>query len=78
MRDPCGILNQQAVCNTANGEPAEVFTQVGYTGTDSDVAPETNITGLAVGLHQFWRQSTGKMYIFNGTVGTKVGWVILN
>lgn len=76
--DPCGELNQQAVCNNARGLPTQPFTQVGYTGTAQDVAPENNITGRAVGLHQFWRESTGKMYVFNGTVGTKVGWVILN
>lgn len=78
MIDPCHALNQQQHCNIANGQPSEVFTQIGYTGTDDDVAPENNITGLALGLHQFWRESTGKMYVFNGTVGTSVGWVILN
>lgn len=70
--DPCGTLNQQAVCNNARGLPTEPFTQV---GTD---APENNVTGHAVGLHQYWKSSTNKMYIFGGTVGTKVGWVILN
>lgn len=76
--DPCGLLNQQFVCATANGQPTMPFTQVGTTGSALDVAPENNVTGMALGLHQFWRQSTGKMYVFNGTVGTKVGWVILN
>lgn len=76
--DPCGLLNQQAVCNNAQGLPTSPFTQVGYTGTPFDVDPENNITGIAIGLHQFWRQSTSKMYVFGGTPGTKVGWTILN
>lgn len=70
--DCAGVLNQQMVCNIQNGQPFEVFTQNG-TGT-----PEGAVSGLAVGLHQFWRTDTGKMYIFNGTVGTSTGWVILN
>lgn len=76
--DRCGTLNQQAVCQTANGQPYGPIVEVGYTGTAKDVAPENNITGLAIGLHSFWRQSTNKMYVFGGTVGTKVGWNILN
>lgn len=76
--DPCGLLNQQAVCNTANGQPSSPVIQVALTGSALDVAPENNIAGLAVGLHLFFRQSTAKLYIFGGTVGTKVGWTILN
>lgn len=69
----CGELNQQAVCNSLNGQPTDPVTQVG-TGT-----PEGVVNGLAVGLHQFWRtDGGGKMYIFNGTVGENTGWVILN
>lgn len=68
-RDCSGALNQQAVCQTANGQPTEVTLQVG-TGS-----PENVVTGLAVGLHQFWRTDGGGiLYAFNGTVGTKVGW----
>lgn len=67
--DPCGLLNQQAVCNAANGQPVSPVIQVG-TGS-----PENVVTGLAVGLHLFWRtDGGGVMYAFNGTVGTKVGW----
>lgn len=76
--DPCGSLNQQAACNSANGQPTSPIVQVGLTGTALDVAPENNIAGLAVGQHLFFRQSTAKLYIFGGTVGTKVGWTILN
>lgn len=69
----CGELNQQAACNAANGQPVDPVIQVG-TGT-----PEGNVNGLAVGLHLFWRtDGGGKMYVFNGTVGTDTGWVILN
>jgi hypothetical protein len=74
--DPCGQLNQQDVCNTANGLLTRPVVQLS-TAT-SDVAPENNVTGLTVGQHFYFRTSTGKLYIFNGTVGTKVGWVILN
>lgn len=70
--DPCGVLNQQAVCSTQRGQPAQPFVQV-----DSE-APENVHTGFAVGLHLYWRTTTNKMYVFGGTVGTKVGWVILN
>lgn len=70
---PCDLaMNQQAVCQTANGQPTETFTQVG------SLLPEGNVVGLVVGLHQYWRTGTAKMYIFNGTVGTSTGWVILN
>lgn len=68
----CGQLNQQAHCQTLNGQPTDPITQIG-TGT-----PEGVVAGLAVGMHQFWRTDTGKMYIFNGTVGENTGWVILN
>jgi hypothetical protein len=71
--DCAGHLNQQAVCQIQNGQPVQVFTQRG-TGS-----PEGAVTGLAVGLHQFWRtDGGGKMYIFNGTVGGNTGWVALN
>lgn len=71
--DPCGTLNQQAVCANARGEPPYPVRTVG-TGV-----PEGNVTGLSVGLHEYWRtDGGGKMYVFNGTVGTKTGWVILN
>lgn len=68
----CGELNQQAVCNAANGQPVDPVIQVG-TGT-----PEGNVNGLAVGLHQFWSTDNEVMYVFNGTVGTDTGWVALN
>lgn len=70
--DRCGLLNQQAVCNAAQGLPTGPITQVG-TGS-----PEGVVDGVAVGLHQFWRTDTDKMYIFGGTVGENTGWVILN
>lgn len=70
--DRCGTLNQQAVCDTQNGVPSTPFIQ---RGTD---APEGVVTGYAVGNHLYFRTSTGKLYIFNGTVGTDTGWVILN
>lgn len=69
----CGQLVQQVVCAQARGEPTSPITQVG-TGS-----PESVVTGLSVGLHQFWRtDGGGKMYVFNGTVGENTGWVILN
>lgn len=70
--DRCGVLNQQAVCDTQNGVPAYPFVQRGT------VVPENNVTGLAVGNHFYLNTATSKMYFFNGTVGTEVGWNILN
>lgn len=70
--DPCGTLNQQAVCNAAQGLPTSPFTQIGT------ATPEGSATGYAVGLHQFWDETNAKMYIFNGTVGENTGWVALN
>lgn len=69
LNDCSGALNQQSHCNNANGQPTSPVVQVG-TGS-----PENNITGLAIGLHMFWRTDGGGiLYVFNGTVGTKVGW----
>lgn len=70
--DCSGALNQQAYCNAANGQLTQVAVQVG-TGSPEDV-----VIGITVGLHQFWDATAGKMYVFNGTVGTSVGWVALN
>lgn len=67
--DPCGTLNQQYHCQIANGQPTSPIVQVG-TGS-----PENVVNGLAVGLHMFWRTDGGGiLYVFNGTVGTSVGW----
>jgi hypothetical protein len=66
--DPCGVLNQQAVCDTQNGVMSSPFTQRGT------VAPEGAVTGYAVGTHQYFNTATGKLYIFNGTVGENTGW----
>lgn len=70
--DCSGALNQQAVCNAANGQLTSPAIQVG-TGT-----PEGAIIGITVGLHLFWDATGGDMYVFNGTVGTDTGWVALN
>jgi hypothetical protein len=70
--DCSGALNQQAVCNTANGQLTSVAVQVG-TGT-----PEGEVIGITVGLHQFWDSEGEVLYVFNGTVGTDTGWVALN
>lgn len=70
--DRCGVLNQQAVCDTQNGVPPEPFVQRGI------VAPEGVVTGHAVGNHQYFDTVAEKYYIFNGTVGENTGWVALN
>lgn len=70
--DPCGLLNQQAVCNNANGLPTSPISQ---TGTD---APENNVTGYLVGGHFYYRTTTNKLYVFGGTPREKTGWQILN
>lgn len=75
FQDCSGALNQQAVCYTANGQPSSPIVQV---SSGANPAPENNIIGLAVGQHFYWRTSTSKLYIFGGTPGTAVGWVILN
>lgn len=68
----CGELNQQAVCNAANGQPTEPVIQ------NVTATPEGSVNGLAVGLHLAWDTVGAVMYVFNGTVGENTGWVALN
>lgn len=59
-------------CDILQGVP------FGPTFDSGVVAPEDVVTGLGVGRHFYTNTETDKLYVFMGTVRTKVGWQILN
>lgn len=71
FQDPCGVNASVEACNREQGLPG------GFVFSSGTSAPETVVIGYRLGAF-YLKTDTSKLYVFNGTPRTKVGWVILN